>query len=399
MLSNYRAVFRTPGTAAFSAAAFVMRFPIALYPIGIVLIVSSATGHYGFAGLLSGIYVIANGVGNPLLARVSDRYGQRRLLVPASIVHTVAAVALATCVELDLPDWTLIAPAVVAGLAFLSVGSMVRARWSHVLAGRPELTTAYSVESTLDEIVFVLGPLVATVVATLIWPVLVLYIGAALVLGGAIWFARAGGIPPAHVAGDEHPAALRTRGLLLLVLATVCTGMIFASAEVTMVAFCGQHGHRGLSGVPLAAFAGGSAVAGFLYGARTWRMGLLDRYRLQAVVFGALTFLFLAAGSIPVLVGCAFVAGLGIAPALITTFAVVEHIVPANALTEGLAWVITGLSVGYGVGAALVGGIADHHGARAAFLVTAGAGVLAALIAGLVHRMLGGSGASAPASV
>jgi MFS family permease len=64
-----------------------------------------------------------------------------------------------------------------------------------------------------------------------------------------------------------------------------------------------------------------------------------------------------------------FFIGLGIAPTLIGCFSLVDQIVPARSLTEGLTWVITGLSVGYGAGAALVGGIADRHGAHAAFLV------------------------------
>ena len=82
MLDTYRAAFRAPGTAAFTAAGFVMRMPIAIYPIGLVLILSARTGHYGFAGLLSGTYVVANGVGKPVLGRLVDRYGQHRVADP-----------------------------------------------------------------------------------------------------------------------------------------------------------------------------------------------------------------------------------------------------------------------------------------------------------------------------
>jgi predicted MFS family arabinose efflux permease len=133
-------------------------------------------------------------------------------------------------------------------------------------------------------------------------------------------------------------------------------------------------------------------VAGFGYGARHWRADLLDRFRLQAIVFGLLTATFLLAINILVLVACAFVAGFGIAPALITAFGLTERLVPNASLTEGLAWLITGLSVGYGAGAALVGRIADAHGARTAFLVTLGAGLtMAALGAGLHHALSGTS--------
>ncbi|MDT4960164.1 MAG: hypothetical protein QOD31_3963, partial [Pseudonocardiales bacterium] len=56
MLTNYRAALRAPGSAAFSAASFIMRFSIAVYPIAFVLLISIRTGHYTFAGVLSGIY-------------------------------------------------------------------------------------------------------------------------------------------------------------------------------------------------------------------------------------------------------------------------------------------------------------------------------------------------------
>jgi MFS family permease len=394
VLAPYRTLFRVSGAPRLAAAAFVMRAPIAIYPIGLVLIVSARTGHYGFAGVLSGVYVIANGVGNPTLARLADRVGQRRLLVPASAVHLAAVLALAACFELRWPDWVALSLTVVAGFAYLSVGSLVRARWSYRLAGRPELSTAYSVESTLDEIIFVLGPLIATLIATQLQPELVLYLGGALVIGGAVWLAADRVTePPRRTTGSAAPAsALRTRGMPTLALYAAAMGVVFSSAEVTMVAFCGQHGHRGLSGAPLAAFAFGSAVAGFGYGARHWRADLLDRFRLQAIVFGLLTATFLLAINIPVLVACAFVAGFGIAPALITAFGLTERLVPNASLTEGLAWLITGLSVGYGAGAALVGRIADAHGARTAFLVTLGAGLtMAALGAGLHHALSGTS--------
>ena len=39
----------------------------------------------------------------------------------------------------------------------------------------------------------------------------------------------------------------------MLTVATVAMGAVFASAEVSAVAFCGQHGARGASGVALAA--------------------------------------------------------------------------------------------------------------------------------------------------
>ncbi|TAM90403.1 MAG: MFS transporter, partial [Jatrophihabitans sp.] len=278
----------------------------------------------------------------------------------------------------------------VMGFSYLAVGSLTRARWSFVLGGRPELSTAYSLESAFDEIVFTVGPLLATLLATQADPILALAVGAALVAVGAPWLrSRRDSEPPPHPAGTPRQrSALRYPGMLLLTFVSLAMGAVFASAEVTMVAFAGQHGSRALSGVLLAAFALGSCVAGFAYGARHRSAPLLDRFRRQAVLFGLLPVLFLLAPDIPVLAVCAFVVGLGIAPTLITAFGLIETLVPATSLTEGLAWVTTGIGIGYGAGSSLVGGIADAHGARLAFLVTVAAGLAMAALAVVLHRRL-----------
>ena len=400
MLQTYRAAFRQPGTAAFCAAAFVARFSIAVYPIGCVLLISLRTGHYGFAGFLSGVYVFANGVGNPVLGRMVDRFGQRRVVLPATAVHVAAAIVIIALARTHGPDLAFIAPVAVAGFSYLAMGSLVRARWSYVLAGRPELTTAYSLESTLDEVMFTLGPLLATVIATTLDPSYVFALAAVLVGTGSVWLVgqRATEPPAQEVGAPPHRSALRSRGMLLLLVATAGMGAFFASAEVTMVAFCGQHGHTGLAGLLLACFAGGSGAAGFVYGARQRTAPVLDRFRRQCLVFGLLPLLFLAGVNIPVLAVVAFVVGTGIAPALITSFGLIEAVVPTAALVEGMSWLTTGLSVGYGIAASIVGRIADAHGARPAFAVAIAAGALVAAAGAVLHARVTAADA-APARV
>jgi MFS family permease len=390
MFSAYRAVFRAPGSAKFCAAAFVMRMPIAIYPIGIVLIISARDGRYGFAGLLSACYVFGGGVGMIASSVLVDRLGQRRVLLPAAAMHAAAVVALALLARGGAPDWLLVLPTVAAGFCYLSVGSLVRARWSFVLDGRPELGTALSLESVLDELIFVIGPLIATVLATQTVPVSVLYVAGVLVVAGSLWLrVQPDTEPPVSDRdGGRHPFALRARGMVMLTVTTMAMGAVFASAEVSAVAFCGQHGQRGASGVALAAIAAGSAVSGLLYGARERAGDTLGRLRRQMLLFAVLPVVLLAAVNVPVLVVAEFVLGIGIAPTLINAFGLATKLVAPGALTEGLAWITTGLSVGYGAGAALVGGIADQHGARAAFIVVLGASVTAGLLVLALHARL-----------
>jgi MFS family permease len=392
VLNRYRAAFALPGAAQFSAAGFLSRFAIAVYPIGIVLIISGRTGAYGFAGVVSGCYVIGGAFGNPVGGVLVDKLGQHRVLHQFLIAHLIAAGVFAALITVRAPLWTLLAPAVLMGVTLLNVGALVRARWSHGWPGEAsERSTAYSVESTVDELVFVLGPLVATVLATHSHPLVTLGLALLLIGSGTLWLAAQRATEPAvrvRAAGERHDFALRYRGMLLITWSMVFMGAVFGSAEVTMVAFCGQHGQRGSAGWVVASFAGGSALAGMFYGARHWRTPLLRRFVVCALVFGLLPVLYLSATSVPMLAICTAVVGLGAAPTLIGGFGLVDSIVPSGSLTEGLTWIGTGLSVGYGFGAALVGAIADRHGARVAFWVPVGCALLVAVFALLLAGRL-----------
>jgi MFS family permease len=169
--------------------------------------------------------------------------------------------------------------------------------------------------------------------------------------------------------------------MVMITWVMVFMGGVFGSAEVVMVAFCGQHGERSEAGLVVACFAAGSGFAGLLYGARHWRTPLLRRFVVCAGVFAVLPFLYFAATSPATLAACTFVVGLGIAPTLIGAFGLIDQLVPSASLTEGLTWIGTGLSVGYGLGAACVGSVADAHGARVAFWVPVGCALIAGAIA------------------
>jgi len=392
VLSRYRAAFSLPGTLEFSAAGFLARTTLAIYPIAIVLIISGRTHSYGYAGVVSGSYVVGGAVGNPIAAVLVDKLGQHRVLPWFLIAHLLSTAIFGALITVRAPLPTLLPPAVLMGVTMLNIGALVRARWSYVWPGDgPERSTGYSVESTLDEVIFVLGPLVATVLAIHTHPLVTLGLALLMISAGTVWLAALRSTEPPvrpRTAGERHDFALRYRGMALITWSMVFMGAVFGSAEVTMVAFCGQHGDRASAGWVVASFAGGSAVSALCYGGRHWRSSLLRRFVISAVLFGVMPFLYFAATSIGVLAVCAGVIGLGIAPTLIGAFGLVDQIVPTSSLTEGLTWIGTGLSVGYGLGAAVVGGLADRHGARFAFSLPVGCALASAMFALLLAARL-----------
>src|SRR3954452_5474139 len=94
MLSSYRRVLRLPGTLLFSVTGLVGRLPIAMVGLGIVLLVSGATGSYGLAGSVSVAYLLANAAFSIVQVRLADALGQSRALPPAIAVFGTALALL-----------------------------------------------------------------------------------------------------------------------------------------------------------------------------------------------------------------------------------------------------------------------------------------------------------------
>jgi predicted MFS family arabinose efflux permease len=107
---------------------------------------------------------------------------------------------------------------------------------------------------------------------------------------------------------------------------------------------------------------------------------LRARFLACAVFFGVAAQGLLLVRSLPLLVGAAAVAGLAIAPVLVSGLSVVEAGVERSSLTEALSWSTTGLTAGVTVGSALAGAAVDAWGPTAAFAVPATGAAAAAVL-------------------
>ena len=390
MLAPYRDLLSTPGGKVFSGAAFVARLPISMIGLGIVLLVVSEHGKYGLAGAVSASFALVNAVAAPLIARLTDRHGQTRVLTPAVALYAFFLALFVVLVSAGAPTWTYFATAAATGVFAPSIGSLVRARWGYVLGSSPRLTTAYAYESVLDEIIFVVGPLLVTLLATKVAPHAGLVAAAVLVVSGSAGLLahRASEPPPRAGHEDGHPSALRSPGLAVLMLVMAFIGGVFGAVEISTVASADHAGRAGLAGPLLACYAGGSATSGLVFGAIHWHVSARRRLLLGATTMTVTVVLLPFVGSLAALAVCLFVAGVGIAPTLISGFSLVERIVPEGTVTEGLTWATTGLIVGFSAATWLSGRLVDSAGVPEAFAVAIGSGVLSLVVCGATYRRL-----------
>lgn len=408
MRNPYSQLLAIKGTRGFVSAGFVGRLPMSMMGLGTVLLVQSSTGSYGVAGAVAACLAIASSSAAPLVGRWIDRLGQARVLLPSLAVHTVGLLTLLAAAHWRTPRWSLFATATITGIAIPPVSSCVRARWALVAPDTARLQVAYALESVLDEVIFIVGPVLVTLLATAASPAVAVASTLAFVATGVLTFAAQRGTEPApsarpaadraatagpaddsgNRADRRRRSAIGVPGVRVVVTAFVALGAVFGALEVSMVAFAGEQGARGAAGPLLAVLAGASLCAGVVYGARGWRAPLHRRFAVALGLLAVGVVPLAIVDSVPLMAAAAVLAGLAVSPSLISGYGLVERLSPRGALTEGLTWVSTAVGLGIAIGSSASGQLVDLRGAGWGFAVCL-AGAAAAAVVGLSgHRVL-----------
>jgi MFS family permease len=401
----YLQLLRSPGALGFSAAGFIGRMPMSMFGLGTVLLIASITGRYGLAGVVAAVGSVGYAVCAPQLAKLTDRLGQHRVLRPQAAVFTVSTVAFIGCAQLRAPVWALLTTGAMAGASMPSIGSMVRSRWS-ALAGSPQqLHTAFALESVADELIFVIGPAVVTLLATEVYPAAGVTVAAALCITGTLLLAAQRATEPTP--RPRLPRAPHTRrpgqprlpapGLITLAPVYLLVGSMFATIDLSTVDFAQEHGHKPLAGFILGTYALGSAIGGLWYGLRTWRASLERRFAVTLCCTAAGVATFWAMPGLIWLAVVIFFSGLTISPTLIAGFGLIEQQAPVERRTEGMTWLSSIISVGVAAGSAIAGQIIDAGGARWGYVFAAGCGTLAVAVCLAGLRRLRAGGPARPA--
>ncbi|MCC4106500.1 MFS transporter [Serratia ureilytica] len=389
MANPYLELFSAPGSKAFSSAGLIARMPISMTGIGIITMLSQLRGSYWLAGAVAATFAFSMAILAPQISRLVDRRGQSGVLPYVTALSVLSTLILLLCTHYQAPDWTLFVFAALSG-CMPSMPAMVRARWTEIYRGTPRLHTAFSFESVLDEVCFIVGPPISVGLSVALFPEAgPLAAAILLAIGVTIFVSQKRTEPPVHAQQHEHPGSVITLlPMQILALALVALGTIVGTVDVISVAFAEQQGQPAAASIVLSVYAIGSCLAGLLFGAMKIQIPL-PRLFLYAALATAITAVpLLLVYDILTLSATVFVAGLFFAPTMIIAMGLVENIVPPSKLTEGLTWMITGLGIGVALGAALAGWVIDEAGVKAGFSVTLIAGLVVLLIASGGYRLM-----------
>jgi MFS family permease len=377
---GYREVLGHRYVARLLTGTLVGRLPNAIAAVVLVLFVREQGGSYGLAGVLAAVYGVGNAVGQPLLGRLVDLYGQPRVQLPAALVTAGATVVFALVGISELP---VAYPAVaLAGLSAPPLEGGLRALWPSVLSREELVHTAYAMDAVAQEIMFTVGPLLVTLCAAA-WSA-----QGALVLLQVLGVAGAVAVvttpPSARWRSAPRTAhwlgALRSPALLVMLAAFLFVGVALGSITVAALSYADTRGGSGTYGWLMAGIGLGSLIGGTAYGARSWPGEPEPRLRVLLALL-ALGYLPLALTPGPVaMTVLTVVAGVFLAPCIACAFVIIDRHAPGGTVTEAFSWLVTMFTVGAAVGTAVAGPVVEHHGARAGFGVPGAAALVAVLV-------------------
>lgn len=383
MFNTYRQLFTLPGTAAFALAGLLARLPLSMTGIGLITMLSQQRGAYALAGMVSASFALSIALLAPRISALVDRHGQRKVLPWAAAISAGAMFALLACSHWQGPDWLLLALAALVG-ALPSMPAMVRARWTVLLRGTPQLQTAYALEAVLDDVCFIVGPPLSVGLSMALFPEAGPMASSLLLLAGVgLFVSQRRTEPPVDgtLQSMRQQSLARHPVVRTLALFMLAQGVIVGTVDVASVAFATQQGQPAAASIVLSFYALGSCVMGLVFGTLRLQMPLHRQIAwVGASVCITAVPLLLATNVLTLTLGV-LLAGVTFGPTITVAMGLVEQQVPHQRLTEGMTWLLTGLAMGVALGAAAAGWATDLWGARTSFVV--------ALLAGAAMWALG----------
>lgn len=389
--------------------AMVARMPYAMMVVGVLTLVVAGRDSLALGGLNSAMVGIGAATCGPLLGVAVDRFGQRSVLLVISVASSAALGAMAWVVYSPLPDAAVLAVAFLVGATAPQIAPLSRSRLvaiisAYVVPGRRVrvLNSTMAYESAADEIVFIVGPVVAGVLAVAIDPWAPVVAAAALTLVFVTAFALHPSAATAQASAGRTPAAGSVRELarpsvVVIVVGILGVGLFFGSMLTSLTAFMGDHGRPEEAGLVYAAMGVGSAALAL--GVALFPVGFTSAARW--LVFGGVMLAGALAlpgvSSVTGMVLALLVIGLGIGPTLVTQYGLGARRSPVGRSATVMTMLGSAVILGQSLASAITGNVAERWGTEAALLLPAAA-ALVVVIAGIVNARIGEPSATAVAS-
>ncbi|OBI79157.1 MFS transporter [Mycolicibacterium fortuitum] len=376
----YRDVLRVPGVLNVTASQLFARLPLGMLNLAILLHVQSKTGAYALAGAAVACVSVGEALAMPLTARLAGR-AMTPTLVMAALANGAAMIAMAFA---GASPVLVLMLGVVIGASVPPLMPVVRALYPQ-LVPRDGVRALFAFDTTAQELIWVVGPVATTFLASSLSTALPLFASAVVTVVGTGWFLLSARLlrPAASPGTSAFGRVIANRAVILAMAASLALVASFMALEVGIVAAFGSSGLT--AGLAIAVASVGSLIGGLAFGHRRFGLvGLVAALSTVAVGTGVFGIIDHRGAEFAAL----FVSGLGFAPAMSALYVMVSAEIADHSATEAFGWLNSAAFVGGASGTALAGVATDMHGAAGPIVVATSLACLAAC-SPLVARLRG----------
>lgn len=388
-LARYRTLLARHDLRSLAIASIIGRLPIGMAGLAIMLMTQAASGSFAQSGIATAGYMAGLAVLAPLLGRYIDRHGPRSLLIASMMVYPSALLGLAAATVLAAPYWMVLLTGLAAGASYPPITVCMRTLIKRLLTEDEQIQTAYSLESVLIEMIFIVGPLIVALLVALIAPLAAVVFAALCAALGALLFLRAPALREWRIEPRVHASLfgpLETPGFVSLLLVVLCYSTAFGLIEIAVTGYAAARGRPALAGVMLGLMSVGSVSGALVYGSRSWRRPLSRQFAAALALFSAGAALLAFVDSALGFSLACVLAGITMSPPLIMQSMLVAKTARAEHSTEAFTWASTSLLFGVSLGILGGGALLEATGVATAFGAAAAAASAAAVLAALLVR-------------
>ncbi len=373
-MRTYIELFKVRGVAVVVWSQLLARFAFGMQTITFAIHLEHIYHNYTVAGLAIGAATLGGALSSPILGRWMALVGIRPVVVFTSLIASVCYILIGF---VPISSSFAIGVSLVLGLAMPPIQPAARTVYPTLVKEEAQRNTLFSVDAILQEIIWILGPVLATVLIATTNTLVPMAVMAVVQLVGGLWFAL---LPMVH--GAPIPRSTKRMGSVLrskLVKVMIAINLLFVGSfsalEIGAVAAVGQ----AEAGFVIAMLSIGSVLGGLAFGHRA-RSPLALSKQLAVVLLGDLLIFFNATD--PIWLGvCLFISGIGVATAFATMASIIGKAVSLDDSTEVYGWIGSGQNIGYGAGAAIAGIVVDTINSTTSFAFAAGLDMVALFVA------------------
>ena len=373
-MRTYIDLFRTHGVAAVVWSQLLARFAFGMQTITFAIHLQNKYQNYTVAGLAIGASTLGGALAGPVLGRWMAVVGIKPVVVVTSFLASICFLLVGFA---PVSEPLVIGIALVLGMVLPPIQPAARTVYPTLVNSEAQRNTLYSVDAILQEVIWILGPVLATVLIATTNTLVPIVAMAAVQLIGGLWFGLLKQVKEAPIPRSKKRlgSVLRSRLVRVLIIINLLFVGSFSALEIGAVAAVGQ----AEAGFVIAMLSIGSVVGGLAFGHRA-RSPLALSKQLAVVLIGDLLIFFNATDPIWLSI-CLFISGIGVATAFATMGAVIGKSVKLDESTEVYGWIGSGQNIGYGAGAAVAGLVVDRLNSTTSFGVAAGLDLVALLVA------------------